>query len=134
MRRIERTFVFRQECAGEKLMKYDDDDCIWLRTDVMLDTGDGSPTQVQTRKLCRSGVFLEYTGPVKNQSVEIVFPEPYSPEDGCRLFGVVTRRWPDGLWIRFRNDLRSAAEMMMRHGPQRFTRAPRMPQRPAYRL
>jgi hypothetical protein len=115
-------------------MKYPDDDCIWLRTEVLLDTGDGPPVPVQTRKLCRSGVFLEYSGPIASQSVEIVFPEPHVGEGGCSLYGMVTRKWSDGVWIRFSSDLRSAAEMMMRHGPQRFTRAPRTPQRPAYRL
>jgi|GEM_PF-1116426 len=114
-------------------MKHHDDECIWLRTDVLLDTGDGAPARVQTRKLCRSGVFLEYTGPLSGQSVEVVFPEAYSPEGGCRLVGMVTRRWSDGVWIRFSSGLRSAAEMMMRFGPQRISRAPRTPPRPAHR-
>jgi len=115
-------------------MKHHDDECIWLRTDVLLDTGDGPPARAQTRKLCRSGVFLEYSGPINRQSVEVIFPEPYSPEGGQRLFGMVTRRWADGVWIRFSSDLRSAAEMLMRHGTPRIPRTPRTPPRPAHRF
>lgn len=110
-------------------MNQHDDDCIWVRTEVLLETGDGPPARAQTRKLCRSGVFVEYTGPVTGHSVEIVFPEPCSRTGGCRLFGMVTRRWPDGVWIRFSQDLRSAAEMLMRNGPARL---PRTPERPAH--
>lgn len=115
-------------------MKHHDDECIWLRTEVLLDTGQGPPTRVQTRKLCRSGVFVEYTGPIAGQSVEIIFPEPYSREGGRRLLGMIARRWADGVWIRFSRDLRSSSEMMMRHGPPRMHRAPRTPAPPPHRL
>ncbi|TVP85842.1 MAG: hypothetical protein EA347_09580 [Thioalkalivibrio sp.] len=111
-------------------MNQHDDDCIFVRATVLLDSGDGPPARVQTRRLCRSGVFVEYSGPVSGPSVEIVFPEPGSRTGGCRLFGTITRRWPDGVWIRFSHDLRSAAEMLMRNGP---VRTPRTPVHPAHR-
>lgn len=110
-------------------MNQHDDDCIWVRTDVLLDTGDGPPARVQTRRLCRSGVFVEHTGPVPGKTVEIIFPEPCSRAGGCRLFGMVTRCWPDGVWIRFSHDLRSSAEMLMRNGP---VRTPDMPGHPRH--
>lgn len=115
-------------------MQHHNDECIWLRTEVLLDTGDGPPARVQTRKLCRSGVFVEYTGPITGQTVQITFPEPHSREGGRRMFGMVAHRWSDGVWIRFSRDLRSSAELMMRHGPARMARAPRTPVRPAHRL
>ncbi|MBS0003592.1 MAG: hypothetical protein KFF45_11000 [Thioalkalivibrio sp.] len=110
-------------------MSQHDDDCIFVRANVLLDTGDGSPIRAQTRRLCRSGVFVEHTGPASGQSVEIIFPEPCSRAGECRLFGMVTRCWPDGVWIRFSHDLRSSAEMLMRNGP---VRTPHMPARPAH--
>lgn len=100
-----------------------DDECIWMRTEVLLDTGDGPPARVQTRKLCRAGVFVEYTGPLGGRSVQIIFPEPHG-RGGRRLPGMVMRRWADGVWIRFSTDLRSSSEMLMRHGPRRETHWP----------
>jgi hypothetical protein len=93
-----------------------DEECIWVRTDVWLDAGDGLPIKVQTRKLCRSGAFLEYTGPVSDRSVKIVFPEPGVRGGGRPIQGAVTGRWPDGIWVRFSHDLRSSAEILMRNG------------------
>ncbi|TVP88691.1 MAG: hypothetical protein EA347_05540 [Thioalkalivibrio sp.] len=93
------------------------DDCIWVRTSVLLGTGDKPPAYVKTRKLCQDGVFLEHAGLVADQPVEVIFPEPYSDGDGHHLFGTVTRCWPDGVWVSFRNNFLSSAEMLMRAGP-----------------
>ena len=93
-----------------------DEECIWFRADVWLDTGVGDPIKVQTRKLCRSGAFLEYSGPITGRSVGIVFPEPGARHGGRHVHGMVAGRWPDGIWIRFSQDLRSPTEMLMRHG------------------
>ncbi len=93
-----------------------DDDCIWVRTDVLLDVGDGTPIPVQTRTLCRNGAFVEYTGPLHGASVEVVFPEPGTSEDGYHVQGLVSKRWPDGIWIQFSRRLRSSSEMLMRNG------------------
>jgi hypothetical protein len=101
-----------------------DEECIWFRTDVWLDTGVGDPIKVQTRKLCRSGAFLEYSGPITGRSVGIVFPEPGTRGGGRQVHGMVAGRWPDGVWIRFSQDLRSSSEMLMRNGLSQLSRAP----------
>ncbi len=97
-------------------MEHLDEECIWVRTDVWLDTGDGDPIRVQTRKLCRSGAFLEYAGPLSGRSVEIVFPEPGTRGGGRHVDGEIAGRWPDGIWVRFSQDLRSSSELLMRNG------------------
>ncbi|AGA33667.1 hypothetical protein TVNIR_2006 [Thioalkalivibrio nitratireducens DSM 14787] len=104
-------------------MDHHDDECIWVRTDVWLDTGDGLPVKVQTRKLCNSGAFIEYTGPIDDDAVEIIFPEFGSDDGGQHVFGVVAGRWPDGIWVRFQRDLRSSSEMLMRNGLSRAARS-----------
>lgn len=104
-----------------------DDECVWLRLGVLLDPGDGPMIEVQTRKLCRMGIFLEYSGEVAFESVNIIFPDPYARAGKCRLPGVVTRRYPDGVWIRFRHELRSATEMLMRQGPPLGARSHQQP-------
>jgi hypothetical protein len=101
-----------------------DEECIWFRTDVWLDTGDGEPVKVQTRKLCRSGAFIEYSGPLADHSVEIVFPEPGTRGGGRHVYGVVAARWPDGIWVRFSEELRSSSEMLMRNGLAHSDRTP----------
>ncbi len=100
-----------------------DEECIWFRADVWLDTGVGDPIKVQTRKLCRSGVFLEYSGPITGRSVGMVFPEPGARGGGRHVQGMVAGRWPDGIWIRFSQDLRSSSEMLMRNGLSQPSRA-----------
>ena len=104
-----------------------DDECVWLRLSVLLDPGDGPMIEVQTRKLCRMGIFLEYSGPIAFESVNIIFPEPYFRDGRRRLPGVVTSRCSDGVWIRFRHELRSATEMLMRQGPPLGARSHQQP-------
>ena len=55
----------------------------WVRTRVWLVLGNGHRIQVQARKLCRLGGFLEYTGPVWDRLLEIVFPQPDASEGGA---------------------------------------------------
>ena len=98
-------------------MRQEADDCIWVRTNVMLGSGGLPAACVETRQLCRNGVFLEYTGALADEAVEIVFPEPYSDSDGHHLLGTVTQRWPDGIWVRFRDNSLSSVEILMRAGP-----------------
>lgn len=98
-------------------MRQEADDCIWVRTNVLLESDNEPLASVETRKLCRDGVFLEYTGPIAGSTVAIVFPEPYADGDGHHLLGTVTRRWPDGIWISFRDNSLSSAEILMRAGP-----------------
>ncbi len=98
-------------------MSQEPDDCIWIRTNVLLETDNELLARVETRKLCRDGVFLEYTGPVDGRAVAIVFPEPYTDGDGHHLFGTVTHRSPDGVWVTFRDNSLSPAEILMRAGP-----------------
>lgn len=93
------------------------EECIWIRAAVLLAPGYERPTVIQTRRLSNSGVFLECTGPIAGQSVEIVFPTPYCNGDGYHLFGTVTHRWSDGVWISFSENPLAATEMLMRIGP-----------------
>lgn len=93
------------------------EECIWIRAAVLLAPGYERPTVVQTRRLSNSGVFLEYNGPILGQSVEIVFPTPYCNGDGYHLFGTVTHRWSDGVWISFSENPLAATEILMRIGP-----------------
>ncbi len=95
----------------------DEDDCIWVRTEVWLDPGDGVPIKVQTRKFCAHGAFLDYTGPTHEGRVGVVFPEPgVQVGGGHAVDGTVIRRGPDGIWVRFNQAIRSPAEMLMRNG------------------
>jgi hypothetical protein len=116
MRRKERKDRIPENPGEVETVEHFDEECIWVRTDVWLDTGDGEPVKVQTRKLCRSGAFIEYSGPLADRSVEIVFPEPGARGGGRHVYGVVAGQWPDGIWVRFTEDLRSSSEMLMRNG------------------
>jgi hypothetical protein len=116
MRRKERKGRIPGNPEEVETVEHFDEECIWVRTDVWLDTGDGEPVKVQTRKLCRSGAFIEYSAPLANRSVEIIFPEPGARGGGRHVYGVVEEQWPDGIWVRFSQDLRSSSEMLMRNG------------------
>jgi hypothetical protein len=94
-----------------------EDDCIWVRIEVLLDPGDGVPVKVQTRKFCAHGAFLDYTGPTYEGRIGVVFPDLGARlAGGYSVDGTVARRDPDGLWVRFSQAIRSPAEMLMRNG------------------
>ena len=99
-------------------MTISDEECIRVRTDVWLRIGAEAPIKVQTRKLCRDGVFLEYTGRIAACSVDLIFPDGGDPalaSDG-QISGTVFYRWPeDGVWIGFDRTLRSVSELLMRN-------------------
>lgn len=104
-----------------------EEECIWLRADAWLTWGDSRPMKVQTRKFCRGGVFLEVSGPVPHDRVEVVFPDPTARGGGRRIGGTVTRRVHDGIWVQFNDQLRSSSEILMRTGlssPSRPLHAP----------
>lgn len=98
-------------------MTVSDEDCIRVRTEVWLRIGENPPIKVQTRKLCRDGVFLEYTGPLAGRSVGGLFPDGAEPAlaENSHISGTVTWRWPDGVWIGFDHSLRSVSELLMRN-------------------
>jgi hypothetical protein len=98
-------------------MNISDDECIRVRTEVWLRIGGNTPIKVQTRTLCRDGVFLEYTGRTAGRSVEVIFPDGGDPEleGNSRIAGTVAWRWPDGVWIHFDQSLRSVSELLMRN-------------------
>ncbi len=98
-------------------MNISDEECIRVRTEVWLRIGEDAPIKVQTRKLCRDGVFVEYTGPLAKRSVDVVFPDGGDPSfaGNSRVSGTVTWRWPDGVWIGFDHSLRSVSELLMRN-------------------
>lgn len=98
-------------------MNMNDEECIQVRTDVWLHIGEDAPIKVQTRKLCRDGVFLEYTGSLAKGSVNVVFPDGGDPSlaGSSHVSGTVTWRWPDGVWIGFDRSLRSVSELLMRN-------------------
>jgi hypothetical protein len=98
-------------------MSISDEECIRVRTDVWLRLGSDAPIKVQTRKLCRDGVFLEYTGGIAVRSVDVIFPDggDPAPAGNGHVSGTVFYRWPDGVWIRFDRTLRSVSELLMRN-------------------
>ena len=98
-------------------MRDKDDEGVWIRTEVLLAPGYERPTLVKTRRLSGHGAFLEYTGLIVGQSVEIVFPMPYGDGDGYHLVGTVTHRWSDGVWVAFNDNHLATTEMLMRMGP-----------------
>jgi hypothetical protein len=114
----------------EVTMEDREEDCIWVRTEAWLVTDAGRRVKVQTRKICRSGVFLEGSWPGMHQSVEVVFPDPSARDGGRRIRGSVTRSGSDGIWVRFARELRSSAEMLMRSGLPRVSPQPRRSARP----
>lgn len=93
-----------------------DDDCIWVRAEAWLIAQSGTMLKVETRKVCRGGVFLEASWPAEYQSVEVIFPDPAARNGGHRVAGSVTERWPDGIWVAFSQELRSPVELLMRSG------------------
>jgi len=98
-------------------MKISDEECIRVRTDVWLRIGEDAPIKVQTRELCRDGVFLEYTDCLSGRSVDVIFPDGGDPAlaGNSHVAGTVTWRWPDGVWIGFDHRLRSVSELLMRN-------------------
>lgn len=98
-------------------MNISDEECVRVRTDVWLRIGQQEPIKVQTRKLCRDGVFLEYTGRIGGPTVDVIFPDggDPTPDGNSRISGTVTWRWPDGVWIGFDRSLRSVSELLMRN-------------------
>jgi hypothetical protein len=101
----------------EQCMNISDEGCVRVRTDVWLQIGEDPPIKVQTRKLCRDGVFLEFTGPVAVRTVEVIFPDGGDPAltGNNHISGSVFYRWPDGIWIAFDRCLRSVSELLMRN-------------------
>ena len=97
-------------------MNRTEDDCIWVRAEAWLISRSGTMLKVETRKICRGGVFLEASWPAEYQAVEIIFPDPAARDGGRRVAGSVAERWPDGIWVEFRQALRSPSEMLMRSG------------------
>jgi hypothetical protein len=114
----------------EVTMKDHEEDCIWVRTEAWLVIDAGSRVRVQTRKICRSGVFLEGSWPGVHQSVEVVFPDPSARDGSRRIRGHVTRSGSDGIWVRFNRELRSSAEMLMRSGLPRMSPQARLAAQP----
>jgi hypothetical protein len=98
-------------------MNISDEECIRVRTDVWLRIGTDTPIKVQTRTLCRDGVFLEYIGHFESRSVTVIFPDGGDPmrEGTSHMSGSVVWRWPDGIWIGFDRSLRSVSELLMRN-------------------
>lgn len=98
-------------------MNISDEECTRVRTDVWLRIGTDTAIKVQTRTLCRDGVFLEYIGPVVGRSVDVIFPDGGDPARAGtnRMSGTVVLRWPDGIWIGFDHSLRSVSELLMRN-------------------
>jgi hypothetical protein len=100
-----------------------EDECIWIRMDAWLQIGNEAPIKVQTRKLCRDGILLEYTGPIATSWVDVIFHNEGATgfERRSRYAGAIVRRYSDGIWVRFNPNLRSATELLMRHGFSRTT-------------
>lgn len=97
-------------------MSISDEECIRVRTDVWLRIGADAPIKVQTRKLCRDGVFLEYTGRIAVCFVDLIFPAGGDPAlaGNGHISGTVFYRWPDdGVWIGFDRSLRSVSELLV---------------------
>ncbi len=107
-----------------------DEDCIWVRAEARLIAGMGQTLKVETRKICRNGVFLETTWPAECQSVEVILPDPAARNGGHLISGSVTKRWPDGIWVEFNKALRSPVEMLMRSGLSTPATPPALPQHP----
>lgn len=112
--------------AEEVKMEDREEDCIWVRTEAWLITDTGRRVQVQTRKICRNGIFLEGSWPGMHQSVEVIFPDPSALDRGRRIRGSVTRSGSDGFWVQFTRELRSSAEILMRSGLPRMSPQPRL--------
>lgn len=92
-----------------------DDDGIFVCMNVWLIVGQGAPIQVQTRTLSQDGVVLEFTGPLREEEVEVIFPDPGTDDGESHRIGRVIQRRPDGISVHFNQKLRSASEMLMRN-------------------
>jgi len=111
----------------EAVMAMSDEDCIWVRAEAWLIAGTGKTLKVETRKICRNGVFLETTWPAEYQLVEVILPDPAARNGGHLISGSVTKRWADGIWVEFNKALRSPVEMLMRSGLSTPTNPPPPP-------
>lgn len=89
---------------------YCDDDCVRFRSVIWLKLGEGLPVKVVTRTLSGTSVFLEYTGRLSADWVEMVFPDSDSYGSESHVMGRVTRRCRDGIWVCFNSQLQSMAE------------------------
>lgn len=92
-----------------------DEDGIFVRMSVWLLAGHRAPIEVQTRTLSQDGVFLEFTGPLKEDEVEVIFPDPGTHDGESHRVGMVVHRRPDGISVRFNSSLRSVSEVLMRN-------------------
>jgi hypothetical protein len=97
------------------IMARQDDDGIFVRMYVWLIVGQQVPIKVQTRTLSPDGVFLEFTGPLGQDEVEVIFPDPGTHDGESHKKGRVVQRRPDGISVRFNRRLRSASEVLMRN-------------------
>jgi hypothetical protein len=91
------------------------DEGIFVRTDVWLIVDQRAPVKVQTRTLSEDGVFLEFTGLLRGNEVEVIFHDPGTHDGESHKIGRVVQRWPDGISVRFNRRLRSASELLMRN-------------------
>lgn len=82
-------------------MHYCDDQRIRFRNVMYLNTGDGVPVKVLSRTLSSNSVFVEYTGRLSQDSVEMVFPEVEPDAAPNRIMGRVIGRCRDGIWVCF---------------------------------
>ena len=96
-------------------MSRSDDEGIFVRIDVWLIVGQRAPVRVNTRNLSEDGVFLEFTGPLRGNEVEVIFQDPGTPDGESHNIGKVVERWLDGISVRFNRRLRSASELLMRN-------------------
>jgi hypothetical protein len=96
-------------------MSRSDDEGIFVRTDVWLIVGQRAPVRVKTRTLSEDGVFLEFTGPLRENEVEVIFDDAGTHDGESHKIGKVVQRWPDGISVRFNRRLRSASELLMRN-------------------
>lgn len=92
-----------------------DDDGIFVRMSVWLLAGQRAPIEVKTRTLSQDGVFLEFTGSLKEDEVEVIFPDPGTHNGESHKMGKVIQRRPDGISVRFNRSLRSVSEVLMRN-------------------
>jgi hypothetical protein len=109
--------ILEPQFEEERHVTISDEECIRVRTDVWLRIGADVPIRFQTRKLCRDGVVLEYTGRIAVCSVDVIFPDGGNPmlAGNGHISGTVFYRWPDGVWIGFDRTLRSVSERLMRN-------------------
>jgi len=73
-------------------MSRSDDEGIFVRIDVWLIVGQRAPVRVNTRTLSEDGVFLEFTGPLRGNEVEVIFQDPGTPDGESHKIGKVVGR------------------------------------------